>query len=61
MFNDDHNVDHPTETDAEKLVALVHGRTVNKLGRDAIIGAVTGNISPIDIVVIRRCLTMIDL
>lgn len=49
------------ETDAEKLVALVHGRTVNKHGRDTIVGAVTGNFSPVDIAVIRQYLVMIDL
>lgn len=49
------------ETDAEKLVLLVHGRTVNKHGRDAITGSVTGNFSPIDIAVIRQYLAMIDL
>ena len=49
------------ETDAEKLVALVHGRTVNKHGRETIAGAVTGNFSPVDIAVIRQYLVMIDL
>lgn len=49
------------ETDAEKLVSLVHGRTVNKHGRDAITGSVTGNFSPVDIAVIRQYLAMIDL
>ena len=49
------------ETDAEKLVLLVHGRTVNKHGRDTIAGAVTGNFSPADIVVIRQYLAMIGL
>lgn len=49
------------ETDAEKLVALVHGRTVNRHGRDTIVGAVTGNFSPVDIAVIRQYLVMIDL
>lgn len=49
------------ETDAERLVSLVHGRTVNKHGRDTIVGAVTGNFSPVDIAVIRQYLVMIDL
>ncbi len=49
------------ETDAEKLLALVHGRTVNKHGHDTIIGAVTGNFSSVDITVIRQYLAMIDL
>lgn len=49
------------ETDAEKLVSLVHGRTVNKHGRDAITSSVTGNFSPVDIAVIRQYLAMIDL
>ncbi|NPD91654.1 IS110 family transposase [Xylanibacter muris] len=49
------------ETDAGKLVALVHGRTVNKHGRDTVMGAVTGNFSTIDITVIRQYLAMIDL
>lgn len=49
------------ETDAEKLVLLVHGRTVNKHGRDTIAGSVTGNFSPTDIAVIRQYLAMMDL
>ena len=49
------------ETDAEKLLALVHGRTVNKHGHDTIIGAVTGSFSSVDITVIRQYLAMIDL
>lgn len=49
------------ETNAEKLVLPVHGRTVNKHGRDTIAGSVTGNFSPTDIAVIRQYLAMIDL
>lgn len=49
------------DTDAEKFVSLVHGRTINEHGRDTIAGSVTGNFSPVDIAVIRQYLTMIDL
>lgn len=49
------------ETDAEKLLSLVHGRMINKHGRDNIIGAVTGNFSSVDITVIKQYLSMTDL
>lgn len=49
------------ETNPEKLVELVHTRTVNKHGRETVIGAVTGNFSPTDIVVIKQYMTMIEL
>lgn len=48
------------ETNPETLAAKVHGRTVNKHGLDNIIGAVTGNFSPTDIIVIKQYLAMID-
>lgn len=48
-------------TDAETLAKKVHGRTINKHGRQNILGAVTGNFSPTDIQVIKQYLSMIDL
>lgn len=48
-------------TAPEKLVSMVHGRTVNKHGRETILGAVTGNFSQVDIAVISQYLSMIDL
>lgn len=48
------------ETNAEKLAALVHGRTVGKHGKEAIAGAVSGSFSPVDITVIRQYLSVID-
>lgn len=48
------------ETDAQKLAAMVHGRTVGKHGKEAITGAVTGSFSPVDIAVIRQYLAVID-
>lgn len=36
------------ETDTDKLIALVHRRTINKHGKDAIGAALTGIISPAD-------------
>lgn len=48
-------------TDAGQLVMKVHGRTVNKHGKEIIMGAVTGNFSATDIQVIRQYLTMTDL
>lgn len=49
------------ETNPETLAAKVHGRTVNKHGLDNIIGAVTGNFSPTDIIVIKQYLAMIEI
>lgn len=48
-------------TAPEKLISMVHGRTVNKHGRETILGAVTGNFSQVDIAVISQYLSMIDL
>lgn len=48
-------------TDAGTLVEKVHGRTINKHGKETILGAVTGNFSATDIQVIRQYLAMIDL
>lgn len=48
-------------TDAAELVKKVHGRTVNKHGKETILGAITGNFSATDILVIKQYLTMIDL
>ena len=48
-------------TAPEKLVSMVNGRTVNKHGRETILGAVTGNFSQVDIAVISQYMSMIDL
>lgn len=42
------------ERDPEKLVALIHGRTLNKHGRDTIKAAVTGSFSATDLIVFRQ-------
>lgn len=48
-------------TDAETLVKKVHGRTINKHGKETLLGAVTGNFSATDIQVIKQYLAMMDL
>lgn len=48
-------------TDAELIVKKVHGRTVNKHGKETILGAITGNFSATDKQVIKQYLAMIDL
>ena len=49
------------ECDPEKLVGLVHGRTVNKHGRETVKAAVTGSFSDIDLTVFRQTREMMDL
>lgn len=49
------------EKDPEVLVGLVHGRTVNKHGKDTVKAAVTGNFSETDLTVLRQTKTVIDL
>lgn len=49
------------ETDAGRLVSLVHGRTLNRHGRETIAGAVTGNFSDVDISLIRQYLAVTDM
>ena len=48
-------------TDPEELLKLVHGRTVNKNGRDTIKAAMTGNFSKTDLVVFRQTKEVIDM
>jgi len=48
-------------TDTEQLIKKVHGRTVNKHGKETILGAITGNFSATDKQVIKQYLAMIDL
>lgn len=48
-------------TDTERLIKKVHGRTVNKHGKETILGAITGNFSATDKQVIKQYLAMIDL
>ncbi len=49
------------ECDPEKLVGLVHGRTVNKHGRDTVKASVTGSFSDIDLTVFRQTREVMDL
>lgn len=49
------------ERNPEKLVSLVHGRILNRHGRDIIKGAVTGSFSDIDITVLRQTRDMMIL
>lgn len=47
-------------TDPEELVKMVHGRTVNRHGRDTITSAVTASFSQTDITVFRQTKEVID-
>ena len=47
-------------TDPEELVKMVHGRTVNKHGRDTVKAAVSGLFSKTDITVFRQVKEVID-
>lgn len=49
------------QTAPEDLVRLVHGRTVNKHGRETVKAAVTGSFSRTDITVLRQLKETIDL
>ena len=49
------------QTAPEDLVRLVHGRTVNKHGRETVKAAVTGSFSKTDITVLRQLKETIDL
>lgn len=49
------------EKDPERLVGLVHGRTLNKHGREVIKAAVTGRFSETDIIVLTQTKQVIDL
>lgn len=49
------------ERDPGKLIAKVHGRTINKHGRQTIIAAVTGCFSDTDIIIFRQTKAVIDL
>lgn len=48
------------KTDPNELVKLIHSRTVNRHGREQIIGALTGNFSETDIDIIRQIVDTID-
>ena len=48
------------ETDPQELIKNIHGRTINKHGRDTILGALTSNIGPIDIDCISQYLEEIE-
>ena len=47
--------------DPEELVKFVHGRTVNKHGRDTIKAAVTGLFSDTDLIIFRQTKEVIDM
>lgn len=49
------------EKDPEVLVGLVHGRTVNKHGKETVKAAVTGSFSETDLTVLRQTKAVIDL
>ena len=48
-------------TSPEELVEKVHGRTLNKHGRDVILDSLTGSLSPVDIDVIAMYKAELDL
>lgn len=49
------------ETDAAQLSKVIHGRTVNRVGKDVIIAALTGVVSEVDIDLIRQYREEIEL
>lgn len=49
------------ERDPAKLAAMVHGRTVNRVGRDVIVAALTATFSECDIVMFRQYRDLIEL
>jgi len=48
-------------TDANPLASVIHGRTVNRVGKDTIIASLTGVISEVDIDLIRQYREEIEL
>lgn len=48
-------------TDPNHLVCVIHGRTVNRVGKDTIIASLTGVISEADIDLIRQLLEEVEL
>lgn len=48
-------------TDANHLACVIHGRTVNRVGKETIIASLTGVISEVDIDLIRQYLEEIEL
>lgn len=49
------------ETDAVRLSKVIHGRTVNRVGKEVIISALTGAVSEVDIDLIRQYREEIEL
>ncbi len=47
-------------TDPKELLKRIHGRVINKHGRDTILAAITGNFSDCDIIVIRQYREMLE-
>ena len=48
-------------TDPKQLAAVIHGRTVNRVGKDTIVASLTGVISEVDIDLIRQYLEETEL
>jgi len=48
-------------TDPEELIKAIHGRTINRVGRDVILGALTGVISEADCDMIRQLRDEVEL
>lgn len=49
------------ETSPEKLAAVIHGRTVNRVGKDTVIAALTGVVTQTDIDIMRQLREEVDL
>lgn len=49
------------ETSPEKLAAVIHGRTVNRVGKDTVIAALTGVITQTDIDMMKQLREEVDL
>ena len=49
------------ERNPERLVSLIHGRTVNKYGKETLQAAVTGTYSPTDIIVFQQYQQIIEM
>lgn len=48
-------------TDPEELVKAIHGRTINRVGREVILGSLTGVISEVDCEMIRQLRDEVEL
>jgi len=48
-------------TDPEELIKAIHGRTINRVGRDVVLGALTGVITEADIDMVRQLRDEVEL